>query len=591
MKKWHDQLISNKEFQEGQRVLLYDTRLHIFPRKLKSRWIGLLIIHRVCPNRVVELLNSNGGRNFKEIERKKIGSKSEQNQSKNRGKTELYEISQNEENFCEMSIMLPNHSATLGTAKRITKRKNLISHQKFHSAGYFAIHSNINFAAKRIVKLSKMAFCRNWHFPPVIFFDQQRRPNFEWQMARTRGTKSSSPSNRKKSLRKEPPSDSTPSLRRQDQFLLGEARATKTTGKTIPYGRRSATQKRPRPSPVPSPYPHRHLQDLRGIFAIRSVPSPQEKSQSLKRHFSSPKFGEVAPEEVIRRPMLTQPPIEGNLDCRARPFHSELCFDIAAFQVRDPTLIHFTIDGRHGILGARHIAEALQIPYEPTQFDNFRAWTNPTELEMVRTLSRGAANRSHLPRGASSAYVSIDAFCVIISTHCKIRPKEGSPLRSSLQDVEGFSLGLIIRSGSPSLFQEKVHKRSLRVDCILSSFQGCYAKFGALGISFEPHLEKRICREPFTLNKWNNMTAYKVDQPEQPQPVARRASPRHIPEGITVAAPAIPRAPPAAPASSQPSTSTEPRMAIPISECRECSHPPEPQAPADAPTEEADPSA
>ncbi|RVW49136.1 Gag-Pol polyprotein [Vitis vinifera] len=31
MKKWHDQLISNKEFQKGQRVLLYDTRLHIFP--------------------------------------------------------------------------------------------------------------------------------------------------------------------------------------------------------------------------------------------------------------------------------------------------------------------------------------------------------------------------------------------------------------------------------------------------------------------------------------------------------------------------------------------------------------------------------
>ncbi|RVW74554.1 hypothetical protein CK203_053753 [Vitis vinifera] len=63
---------------------------------------------------------------------------------------------------------------------------------------------------------------------------------------------------------------------------------------------------------------------------------------------------------------------------------------------------------------------------------------------------------------------------------------------------------------------------------------------------------------------------YKVDQPEQPQPAARRASPRHIPEGITVAAPAIPRAPPAAPASSQPSTSAEPRMAIPISEYESC---------------------
>ena len=68
------------------------------------------------------------------------------------------------------------------------------------------------------------------------------------------------------------------------------------------------------------------------------------------------------------------------------------------------------------------------------------------------------------------------------------------------------------------------------------------------------------------------MTAYKVDQPEQPQPAARRASPRHIPEGITVVAPAIPRAPPVASiasASSQPSTSAEPRMTIPISEYRE----------------------
>ncbi|RVW62665.1 hypothetical protein CK203_060769 [Vitis vinifera] len=65
------------------------------------------------------------------------------------------------------------------------------------------------------------------------------------------------------------------------------------------------------------------------------------------------------------------------------------------------------------------------------------------------------------------------------------------------------------------------------------------------------------------------MTAYRVDQPERPQPAARRASPRHIPEGIPIAAPAIPRAPPVTPASSQPSTSAEPRMAIPISEYRE----------------------
>ena len=60
MKKWHDQLISNKELRKGQRVLLYNSRLHIFPRKLKSRWIGPFIIHQVHLNGVVELLNSNG---------------------------------------------------------------------------------------------------------------------------------------------------------------------------------------------------------------------------------------------------------------------------------------------------------------------------------------------------------------------------------------------------------------------------------------------------------------------------------------------------------------------------------------------------
>ncbi|KAL6329607.1 hypothetical protein AAG906_022741 [Vitis piasezkii] len=52
-------------------------------------------------------------------------------------------------------------------------------------------------------------------------------------------------------------------------------------------------------------------------------------------------------------------------------------------QVRDPTLIHFTIDGRHGILGARHIAEALHIPYEPSHFEDYRVWTSPSQLEML----------------------------------------------------------------------------------------------------------------------------------------------------------------------------------------------------------------
>ncbi|RVX08260.1 hypothetical protein CK203_017824 [Vitis vinifera] len=34
------------------------------------------------------------------------------------------------------------------------------------------------------------------------------------------------------------------------------------------------------------------------------------------------------PETLIRRPMIAGPPIEGNLDCRDRSFHSETYFDI-----------------------------------------------------------------------------------------------------------------------------------------------------------------------------------------------------------------------------------------------------------------------
>ena len=65
LKRWHDQLVFHKEFQKGQRVLLYDSKLHIFLGKLKSIWIGLFTIQQVYSNGVVELLNSNNTRSFK----------------------------------------------------------------------------------------------------------------------------------------------------------------------------------------------------------------------------------------------------------------------------------------------------------------------------------------------------------------------------------------------------------------------------------------------------------------------------------------------------------------------------------------------
>ncbi|RVW88188.1 Retrovirus-related Pol polyprotein from transposon 17.6 [Vitis vinifera] len=65
LKKWHDQLVNQKNFTKGQRVLLYDSKLHLFPGKLKSRWMGPFIIHDVQSNGVVELLNFKSTRTFK----------------------------------------------------------------------------------------------------------------------------------------------------------------------------------------------------------------------------------------------------------------------------------------------------------------------------------------------------------------------------------------------------------------------------------------------------------------------------------------------------------------------------------------------
>ena len=36
LKKWHDQMITSKNFNKGDQVLLYDSKLHLFPGKLKS---------------------------------------------------------------------------------------------------------------------------------------------------------------------------------------------------------------------------------------------------------------------------------------------------------------------------------------------------------------------------------------------------------------------------------------------------------------------------------------------------------------------------------------------------------------------------
>ncbi|RVW69428.1 hypothetical protein CK203_061779 [Vitis vinifera] len=66
--------------------------------------------------------------------------------------------------------------------------------------------------------------------------------------------------------------------------------------------------------------------------------------------------------------------------------------------VRSPTAIDFSIDGRLGVLEARHIAKALQIPYEPEDPSIFRQWSPVSQRDMVHILSRGTSTDSIILR-------------------------------------------------------------------------------------------------------------------------------------------------------------------------------------------------
>ena len=59
-KKWHDAKVKIKSFQEGDQVLLFNSRLRLFLGKLKSRWSGPFIVSHVYPYGAVEVCNTQG---------------------------------------------------------------------------------------------------------------------------------------------------------------------------------------------------------------------------------------------------------------------------------------------------------------------------------------------------------------------------------------------------------------------------------------------------------------------------------------------------------------------------------------------------
>ena len=59
-KRWHDQRIIRRGFRVEEVVLLYNSRLRLFPRKLKSRWSGPFTLISIAPFGAVTIIGQAG---------------------------------------------------------------------------------------------------------------------------------------------------------------------------------------------------------------------------------------------------------------------------------------------------------------------------------------------------------------------------------------------------------------------------------------------------------------------------------------------------------------------------------------------------
>ena len=64
-KVFHDNHIIRKSFIVGQKVILYNSRLHLFLEKLRSRWSGPYEVTHVSPYGEIEVRNLSNGSIFK----------------------------------------------------------------------------------------------------------------------------------------------------------------------------------------------------------------------------------------------------------------------------------------------------------------------------------------------------------------------------------------------------------------------------------------------------------------------------------------------------------------------------------------------
>ena len=163
---------------------------------------------------------------------------------------------------------------------------------------------------------------------------------------------------------------------------------------------------------------------------------------------------------------------------------------------QSPTTIHFSIDGCQDILEARHIAEALHIPYEPVDPAHFQEWSPISQQDMVRILSRRTSGDSFLLRKELPSRMLL----VDVLLRSNIFPlqhlvqRRGAILDTLFKISEGFYfMPHHLIKADLLHFEEKVHMKQLhRADTIPLLFSRLLCHIlEHMGYPTEPHLEYR----------------------------------------------------------------------------------------------------
>jgi len=60
-KAFHDKKISRKYFEPNQKVWLFNSKLKLFPNKLRSRWDGYFVLQQAFPSVAIKILDCPDG--------------------------------------------------------------------------------------------------------------------------------------------------------------------------------------------------------------------------------------------------------------------------------------------------------------------------------------------------------------------------------------------------------------------------------------------------------------------------------------------------------------------------------------------------